>query len=136
MNQKKNVAIRGIYFEEYHSDCLSCGEPITHPLCPECIAKGFSHWIQKFPREDREIIQSKLRKFLHGHKYLDGKAPKCAACGKTQTHICPRCFTEFLYQITKEAGLGVRALTEFLFIFNFDFKHESYAKELEVMGGY
>ena len=129
-NQSKDYICEGI-----HKDCLSCGKNIEHPLCPDCIAEGFKQWIQQFP-QDEAIIKARLNKFLKAHRYLDGKSKRCITCGKNNTHICPYCFTEYLYKIIKEAGLGIRAMSEFLFIFNFDFNHKGYSKELEVYGGY
>jgi len=150
MNQKMNVAIETYNLkteiaypnqskenicEGIHNNCLSCGYNIVHPLCPSCIAKGFKQWILLFPRDEEKLLRQ-VNKFLEVHKQFDGKSKKCVACNKYNVHICPRCFTEYLYKITKEAGLGVRALSEFLFIFNFDFEHKGYTKELEVFGGY
>jgi len=136
MNSRKNVAITACHLEkEHHEDCLSCGEHIDHPLCPECIAKGFKQWLKRFPSEG-QALREKVDEFLHQHKHLNGKSMKCASCGKHRTHICPYCFTDYLYKEVKEAGLGVRALVEFLFIFNFDFEHKGYARELDAMGGY
>ena len=74
--------------------------------------------------------------FVKAHKHLEGKAKTCVACNKKKTHTCPYCFTEYLYNIIKEAGIGVRAMSEFLFIFNFDFSHDGYSQELEAYGGY
>lgn len=136
MKYKKNVAIQAYSFEtEIHNDCLSCGENIRHPLCPDCIAKAFEQWIQKFPDEQREI-KLKLKTFMSHHDSIKGKSKRCVSCGKNRTHICPYCFTEYLHSLVKEAGVGVRAMSEFLFIFNFDFEHRGYFKELEMYGGY
>jgi len=135
MNQKIYVAIKTFNSKKIHEDCLSCGNNIEHPLCPNCIAKGFKQWIKQLP-QDEAIIKRRLDKFLNTQKYLNGKSKKCVACGKNNTHTCPYCFTEYLYKIIKEAGLGVRAMAEFLFIFNFDFNHKGYSKELEVYGEY
>ena len=129
-NQSKEYICEGI-----HEDCLSCGKNIEHPLCPDCIAEGFKQWIQRFP-QDKTKIQTRLDKFLKAHRYLDGKSKRCVACGKNNTHICPYCFTEYLHKIINEAGLGIRAMSEFLSIFNFDFDHNRYSKELEIYGGY
>jgi len=134
MKQKMNVAIQA-YNNGIHEDCLSCGYNIEHPLCPECIYKGFKQWLKRFPK-DEEKIRKQVNKFLRAHRHLNGSSKKCASCGKQNVHICPYCFTEYLYKITKEAGLGVRALSEFLFIFNFDFEHNGYSRELEAFGGY
>jgi hypothetical protein len=135
MNQEQNVAIQTLPYTRIHGACLSCGEDIVHPLCPECLAEGFKQWIKKFPREET-ALRYRVDQFLQGHKFIEGKSKRCVACGQNRTHICPYCFTEFLYKITKEAGLGVRAMSEFLFIFNFDFQHTGYSQELEVYGGY
>ena len=69
------------------------------------------------------------------HNSLKEKSKPCAACSSS-VHICPLCFTTHLHNLVKEAGLGVRATTQFLFIFNFDFGHNGYYKELEFYGGY
>ena len=131
-----NAAISASSYERLtHEDCLSCGEPIVHPLCPCCVSRAFKQWLKNFPKQEKEIIDE-LHKFLIAHRYLDGKSRRCVSCGEKKTHLCPYCFTEYLYKIIKEAGVGPRALAEFLFIFNFDFNHQGYARELEVMGGY
>jgi hypothetical protein len=134
MKQKMYVAKQAYNLEkETHLDCLSCGKDISHPICPSCIAKAFEEWIKKFP--EQKELKSKLDKFTKDHKKISGKSKSCVSC-KNQVHICPYCFTEYLYSLIKEAGLGVKAMTEFLFIFNFDFTHEGYSKELEAYGGY
>ena len=142
-----NVAKQAYNLEkEQNNDCLSCGENINHPLCPNCLAKGFHKWLKHFPRDedpifettrkqDKKAIKSKLRAFMKHHNHSDGKSKECVAC-KGPVHICPKCFTEHLYNLVKEAGIGTRALTEFLFIFNFDFEHDGYSQELEAYGGY
>jgi hypothetical protein len=135
MNQELNVAKQTCCFEKELTDCLSCGNDITHPLCPNCISKAFIQWLEKFPK-DYSDVKSKLDVFLKHHNSIPEKSKSCVACGKKKTHICPYCFTEHLYNLVKEAGLGVRAMTEFLFIFNFDFERKGYAKELEVLGDY
>lgn len=121
--------------KEIHPDCLSCGKLIKHPLCPKCISKGYKQWMEKFSGEEKELNE-KLDYFLEGHRKFNGKSTRCVSCGKKRTHLCPYCFTKFLHKITKEAGAGVRLLSEFLFIFNFDFEHTGYSRELETLGGY
>jgi hypothetical protein len=134
MNRRTNVAIRTSYFERDHRDCLSCGEIINHPICPECIAKGFSEWTRRFP--ELGGVEKKVKRFVKAHKHMNGSSTACVHCGRNSVHICPYCFTEHLYNLIKETGAEVRALTEFLFIFNFDFRHSGYSDELQTMGGY
>lgn len=133
-NKLTGAAIPAPSFEK-ENDCLSCGNFIAHPLCPCCVAKGFRQWIRNFPDKEKEI-QKNLNKFLKDHHYLDGSSKRCISCSEEKTYLCPYCFTDYLYRIIKEAGAGPRALTEFLFIFNFDFSHEGYYSELESLGGY
>ena len=134
MKNEKNVAKQTYDLgKESHNDCLSCGRDIVHPLCPNCISKAFEKWIKKFP--ENKQIKAKLKPFMKYHNHLQFKSKSCIACQKP-IHICPLCFTTHLYNIVKEAGLGIRATTQFLFIFNFDFEHIGYSKELEIYGGY
>ena len=151
MNQRNCAAKQTHNFERdsthhTHNDCLSCGENINHPICPNCIAKAFHQWLKRFPREDdpifettrvedQKIIKSKLRVFMKHHNLGEGNSVNCVSCNNS-VHVCPKCFTEHLYKLVREAGLGVKALTEFLFIFNFDFEHNGSSYELEALGGY
>ena len=91
--------------------------------------------MEKFPNEADEI-KSKVDIFLKHHNSIKNDSISCVVCGKKRTHVCPYCFTEHLYNLVKEAGLGVRAMTEFLFMFNFDFERKGYSKELEILGSY
>lgn len=135
MKYERNVAVQTYNLEkEIHEDCLSCGKNITHPLCPNCIAKAFVQWLAKFPEEKE--IRKKLNAFMRQHNKIEGRAKRCVSCGEHKTHLCPYCFTKYLHKLVKEAGLGVRATSEFLFMFNFDFKHKGYYRELEAYGGY
>jgi len=134
MKNKRSVAKQTHCFEtETHNDCLSCGQDITHPLCPNCISKAFSAWAEKFP--EHKELNSKLGAYMKYHNKIQAKSKPCAACQKP-VHVCPLCFTSHLHNLIKEAGLGVRTMTEFLFIFNFDFNHEKYFQEFEILGGY
>ncbi len=135
MKRKRNVAIQAYNTEkEINNNCLSCGEDIRHPICPICITEAFLQWIEKFP-EQREI-KDKLNTFIRQHNTISGKSKTCVSCGENRTNVCPYCFTKYLYKLIKEAGVGVKAMSEFLFVFNFDFTHKGYSQELEAYGGY
>ncbi len=135
MNRKRNVAKQTYSFEKdfIHNDCLSCGQDIKHPLCPNCISKAFHAWSKKFP--EHRNLKSKLNGFMKHHNSISANSKPCVAC-QSPVHVCPLCFTKHLYNLVKEAGLGVQATAQFLFIFNFDFNHNDYSQELEVLGGY
>ena len=135
MKSETYVAIKTFNYKKIHGECLSCGKNIEHPLCPNCIAEGFKQWLQRFPKDETRI-KARLNKFLTAHKYLEGESKRCISCGKNNIHVCPYCFTEYLHKIIKEAGLGIKAMSEFLFLFNFDFGHNGYSRELEFYDGY
>jgi hypothetical protein len=132
MKNEMNVAVQ-TYNRENHEKCLSCGEEINHPICPNCLSKGFNEWIIGYPRLHKET-SNKLSHFLNKTSHLKGKT--CIKCGYRKIHTCPYCFTEYLYKLIKEAGAGITTLSEFLFLFNFDFERKGYSRELEAFGGY
>ncbi|MCH7850829.1 MAG: hypothetical protein IH845_04265 [Nanoarchaeota archaeon] len=135
-----NATIQALPFENEshpypHQECLSCSNFIKDPICPKCIFRGFRQWLQIIPKEE-ETIKEKVNYFLERNKHLEKCSVTCISCNKNSTHTCPYCFTDFLYKVTKEAGAGVRHLTQFLFLFNFDFEHKGYSHDLEAYGGY
>lgn len=131
-----NAAKPASYFEKRnHFDCLACARPIKNPLCHHCIGRGFMEWTRKFPNEER-ILCDKTRNFLATHRFFKGAGVRCISCKGKRTSICPRCFTEILYKYVREAGVGIREIVEFLFIFNFDFEHNESSQELDFLEGY
>lgn len=130
MKRKINVAIQTYNLEkERHNDCLSCGEDIRHPICPNCISKAFIQWIQKFP-EHKKVVEE-LESFIHKHNHIKGKSKSCVSCSG-EVHICPYCFTNYLYKLMKELRMEAKIMSEFLFLFNFDFEHKGYYKDREL----
>lgn len=132
MQKKFNVAIQTYNNIENYSNCLSCNNTIINPLCPHCLTKGFIEWMKSHPDLAEETIH-KVKHFIKNSSQDTGE--KCAICGQ-KVHTCVYCFTEYLYDLVKEAGAGPKILTEFLFMFNFDFKRTGYIHELEALGGY
>jgi hypothetical protein len=134
--QWKRAAEPASCFErDVHHACLSCGDVITHPLCHECISDGFWDWLSGYKKFPRSILE-KLQNFHEAHEDPMLIHPKCVSCNKAQVSVCPHCFTGYLYKMVKEAGVGVRVMSEFLFMFNFDFEHKGYCRDLEALGGY
>lgn len=132
MKQEYNAVVSAEAFKA--NDCLSCGQPITHPICPSCLSKSLHVWSREHQHIDKEVSK-KLKRFLNSHEHLDEEGVDCVVCGK-KTSVCPFCFSDFIYNLLKETGAGVRTLSEFLFMFNFDFEHDGYSRELNAMGGY
>lgn len=132
MKYERNVAVQA-YNSKNEDLCLTCGEITSHPLCQDCIGNSFFTWLhehKKIEPETKEVVQH----FLEKTKHTKGK--RCIGCGKEKVHTCPYCFTEYLYKVIKEAGAGVTILTNFLFVFNFDFDGKGYAQEYHAYGGF
>ena len=122
--------------ENHH--CISCSQTIHHPLCPDCIAKGYFEWTKRIPGQEFDKtfhIRERIAEFLEKNN-SNNTTLRCVSCNKKRTNICPLCFADILHKITKEAGVSVKILSEFLFMFNFDFEHKVYRDELESYGGY
>lgn len=108
--------------ERETSYCVLCDEQIKNPLCPNCIAKGFKQWIQKFPSPVEKFLRKRTDAFLLSYGSLSDDKIRCISCRRESTPICPDCFVDYLHQTCLEAGLNVSALREFLLIFDFNFR--------------
>lgn len=121
--------------KEINLTCNSCSNFPRNPLCQSCIAEAYFQWLKGHQHIESEA-KKVVKEFLKRNRHLENNSVKCVSCNRNSAHTCPYCFTEFLYGVTKESGAGVRSLTEFLYIFNFDLRRIGYSKELEAMGGY
>lgn len=128
MIQEMSAAVQHL-----HTDCINCSEAIFNPLCPTCLFEEFKAFIARHPSID-EQLSPKVIRFLRAHKSFSKDSQTCVACGKNRTYLCPYCFTEYLFNLLKEEGVGPKVLGEFLVLFNFDFEHYGYYKEGEALG--
>jgi hypothetical protein len=131
MKQKKDVAVRTDNNEEFF-ECLSCNNTIINPICPDCLRRHFKEWVKAYPELERVTIK-RLNNFVR--KSNDRQGFECILC-KKKVYMCVYCFSEYLYELIKRAGAGPRILSEFLFIFNYDFKRNGYIHDLEAYGNY
>jgi len=115
-----------------HIFCLNCSEIIFNPICPECIAKEFSRWIESYPEMKKARLMA--NKFAEKGKIFNGISQTCITCGNNNAYLCPYCFTEYLFGILKNVKADAKILSEFLLLFNFDFEHSGYYKEGEELG--
>jgi len=108
---------------EGHLDCLSCGRPIVHPLCADCIAKGFFQWARSVPKYG-SILCENVRSFLAAHRLISGTGVRCISCNQRRTSLCPSCFTDILERFVRDIPIDSSRLNEFLFIFDFEFEQD------------
>jgi len=122
MVKEFNVAVQafselddGVFYE-----CLECGEPVTNPICPECLFKEFAVWVAKYPRIQRKVVPV-LKKFLKVRKNFEEDSQTCVVCKNNSAYLCPYCFTEFVLDVLKESGADEIVIKDYLEFFNFDF---------------
>lgn len=132
MKKKMNAVVQASNSEFNHNDCLNCGESIFNPICPECILRQFRSWIKVYPALAN--IEKNITHFVNCHKTFASKSQRCITCNKHSSYLCPYCFTEYIYNLLKQAKLSKLILGEFLFLFNYDFEHTGYYKEGERLG--
>ena len=116
-------------------DCQRCFEPITHPICHNCLGKQIVKWLCFYPSLKRKISKQIQRYTLEvNNSAVSGI--KCIACSNKNAALCPYCFTEGVFNILKRNKIDRMIMMDFLSIFNFDLKHEGYIAEAAKEGLY
>jgi hypothetical protein len=88
--------------------CINCREGITHPICPDCLAREMESWHP----EMKTIL---LTPDMDTDSYV-GDGVRCLFCGKAMS-ICAHCYSMDVYDSLIE---GQPALAE-EFIERFDY---------------
>ena len=104
-------------------ECVLCREPVTNPICHECLAEAIAQWIA-------EEAPERIASFWQETHALDG-APgvRCVHCGKN-VGVCTYCYTRAIFNWLRDGDLQ----SSFVEHFNFDFYRTSpYADGYEVM---
>jgi len=119
-------------FEREHLNnkeiCGQCAEPITNPLCHNCLGKEISQWLSFYPNLKRNLMP-KIKKYV---KEVDNSAINslnCVSCKNKKAALCPYCFTEGILNLLKKNNVDKFVLGDFLTIFNFDMQHEGYIQD-------
>jgi len=108
--------------------CIQCSQPITNPICHECLGRQITNWLSLYPSIKKKF-QPKLKKYLTDvhNNVMDGV--NCASCQKHQAALCPYCFTEGIFDLLKRSKIDRMVVMDFLSTFNFDLKHEGYIQD-------
>jgi hypothetical protein len=119
---------------ETHYMCGVCSEAVTNPICPFCLATEIEAWLTLYPSLRQELLP-KIKKYLGEiSNHIVNYGTQCIKCKDKKAHVCPYCFTEFIFRELKSMNTGQFILKEFFDFFNFDFHHTGYTKEAEKMG--
>ncbi|HLD15910.1 MAG TPA: hypothetical protein VJB94_05010 [Candidatus Nanoarchaeia archaeon] len=106
--------------------CLACDEPITNPICPNCLGREMSYWLDMKKPDLVKPISKKVKEF-NTMMPLETE-DNCITCNRGMRG-CAYCFTEYIYDWLKKENPGL--VSEFIKFFNFDLKGNGYKKEAE-----
>jgi hypothetical protein len=121
--------IQGFY------DCPKCNEPITNPICHDCLGNEMAKWLNFYPNIKKKVMP-KIKSFVREVNNEACGNLGCVACNKKKAALCPYCFTEAVYTMLKESKIDKMIIMDFLSTFNFDLKHEGYIQEAVKEGFY
>ena len=101
--------------------CSLCFEPITNPICPDCLTKELRVWLKDYPKFANTLLKrvSKQLKPTRGDCL-------CILCHNTDYSICPYCFTEIVLKELEKLKISEVVILEFLKFFNFDLEKKGY----------
>jgi len=119
--------------QEY--ECMQCFEPITNPICHECLGNRINTWLGLYPNIKKKM-SPKIKSYVRDVSNNTLKSVNCMACNKKKAALCPYCFTEGVFDILKNTKIDRMIVMDFLSTFNFDLKHEGYIAEAVKEGLY
>ncbi len=113
LKQKNSLAFE----QQFHCDI--CGEVVTTPLCPVCIAEEVEAWSTLYADVKKDLMP-KLEAYLKKIREPLIEATQCLKCKKKRASICPFCFTDYILGQLKKLGTNYQIITEFLEFFDFE----------------
>lgn len=102
--------------------CSLCFEPITNPICPDCLKKELKIWLKGYPA----FATTLLKRISSQLKPTRGDC-LCILCHNTDYAICPYCFTEIVLKELENLKVSKQIILEFLRFFNFDLGKQGYS---------
>lgn len=77
--------------------CMACGEAVTNPICPDCLARELEYWLNDRSRQ----LLPELRKQTKEFKLMAyGRTHTCVLCN-TKMNFCSYCYIEYVYDWLK-----------------------------------
>jgi hypothetical protein len=98
-------------------DCVLCYEPVTNPVCQDCLAEAIEQWLWEVAPERVDGLHEETRII----RAADGIG--CIRCHK-HFSVCTYCYTKHIFNWLRNTELQL----EFVEFFNFDmYKLKPYA---------
>jgi ferredoxin len=98
--------------------CVVCEEPITNPICQECLREAVRQWLM-------EQGQSGLMEEVDRMTMSDHDGTTCIGCGN-RMRVCAYCYTKDVFHIIEKRPELVPA---YLAYFNFDLEHMGWERD-------
>ena len=108
--------------------CQQCTQPITNPICHNCLSDGVIKWLSFYPNV-KKAITPKIKKYVQEINNSANNAVNCMSCNKRKAALCPYCFSNGIFHLLRKSNIDKAVLGDFLTIFNFDMEHEGYIQE-------
>lgn len=101
-------------------DCVLCKEPVTNPVCQDCLEEAVEQWLWEVAPEKVEGLHEETD-IVRAHGGVS-----CIRC-KREFSVCTYCYTKHVFNwLRSDAELQL----EFLEFFNFDlYQLKPYAGE-------
>ncbi|MCF7871961.1 hypothetical protein K9L97_02910 [Candidatus Woesearchaeota archaeon] len=109
--------------------CVTCGQQITNPLCPERLAEQMTTWLAESKPELIKALNNKTDEFL-SRSYGDDF---CIVTGK-KMDVCPYCYTEHIFNWLVSLKVSSELLAEYITYFHFDGGRLGYYRKAEQLG--
>jgi hypothetical protein len=94
-------------------ECVLCREPVTNPVCHECLAEAIAQWVA-------EKVPERIEDFWRETRALDGAhGVRCVHC-RSPVGVCTYCYTREIFNWLRDGKLQF----SFVEYFNFDFYRE------------
>ena len=116
-------------------DCMQCSQPITNPICHECLGNQIVSWLGLYPNIKKKMLP-RIKNYVKEVSNNTVESINCVACQKKKAALCPYCFTEGIFNMLKNNKIDRMVIMDFLSTFNFDLKHEGYIQEAIEVGLY
>lgn len=111
-------------------ECMQCMEPITNPICHNCLSSQIAKWLAFYPSIKKKMLP-KLKNYTIEVNNNVVSSIECASCKKNNAALCPYCYVEGVFNILRKSNIDKMVIMDFLSTFNFDAGHEEYYKEIK-----
>jgi len=100
-----------------HEVCVLCDEAITNPICPDCLMKEISLWLN----ETNPRLMNQMNEFMSLFDGFTQVVSSCVICG-AYMNICPHCFAKEVFDTLRVKDLATASM--FLKRFNYELDYK------------